>query len=317
MKQHVAKSFFLLSFFFTGCVTELHFPTEESIVRGNWSGQVKAIAAIQSVALNTDGSRLAVGTSDLKLFNATTGALERRIDNLSPSQIRWSADGNTITVIDAQAKVAKFLNASTGATVRTRALVDIQAFELNPDGTRVAQFGTNAQNGFVRISSLEAAPAGPSFTIPLEDPGTERAIAWSGDGSRIALRAAKGKGLWVSEWNALTGALVRKVSLAQLPDSLALSPDGKLAALVTDGLKILDWSTGQQRNLGATTGNNPVFSADGASVYLLNDKKLEVWSLASGEFRTVALTNSNLTGGLLAVRGNQVAGLAALNQDSN
>ena len=102
------------------------------------------------------------------------------------------------------------------------------------------------------------------------------------DGREVVTASADGELAW---WNLYTGKKQRAVPISPGCHVMALSPDGRVAALgVDDGIEVVDTWTGAVRIAAgvATQPHRVVFSPDGDRIASTSlDGTVAVWDVAS------------------------------------
>ncbi len=186
------------------------------------------------------------------------------------SVLAFAADGKSLTAVRqfgaVQERVCYVWDCASGEQLRRDEFKMEKGFHecaLSPDGTRLA-----ATADVLRL--LDPA-TGKEICRPEVDKGRSSVVTFSGDSKRVA---ALDYGGTVRVWDAANGKLLHKSKpLASSIDILALSSDGKLAALTgrTDGAIHL-WDVAKAKELHAFGGHRggrltAAFSSDGKTVY--------------------------------------------------
>lgn len=246
-----------------------------------------------SVALSPDGRTVAVGGSDVRLFDVDIGKEVKRID-ASAQSLAYAPDGKTIATV-APEKGATLWDVTTGksfARLELRELPDRRqvpvAVTFSRDGTRVAWI----EGARVGVRDLRS---GKDTTHVIADKLDFFAVALSADGTRLATacddRAVK---VWDVESNKLLHTFAGH---AATPLYLAFSPDRKLIASGSGdpkhgsgyephALRLWDVTTGKEVTKFGThswgAGASGVsFSPDGKRVYCGGDMSVRAWDLTT------------------------------------
>lgn len=256
-------------------------------------------ARLQDVALSPDGSTLAVLDfyNKILFFDARTYQPigEPLITSTFVEHLAYSPDGRTLVygtgfVIDG----APYLRLIDAQTREVLAQTDYNNGELedmafSPDGSRLLVAATSAG---VPMVSVHDARTLQNLGRPIEPwefrclPGTQcrlaPEIAITPDG-RAVITAGEGELAW---WDLASRQKTRTLPIEPGRHPLALSPDGRLAAVGTDtGINVIDLGTGEDRTaVGSLTGspNHLVFGTDGATVLSSNDDgTVTVWDVAA------------------------------------
>ncbi len=197
---------------------------------------------VYAVAWSPNGSRIASASADgtVQVWDATTGAtmganiVVHRGNLSSYSALAWSPDGKYIASSSATDPTVEIWNAATGATTAT--------YQLQGAAASVSHIGAA-----LRLS-------GGCGTGVYQ-------VAWSPDGTRLALAGGYQTHGIVEVLNALTGnILLTYTAHASCVDALSWSHDGKYIVTGSfDGtVNVWDAATGKTLYQYATTGTNDI-----------------------------------------------------------
>jgi WD40 repeat protein len=273
-----------------------------------FQGHVRPVSAI---AFSGDGgvfasaSHSAYDESCLQLWNAGTGRLLRTIKEPGNHvvAVALSRDGARIAsfgAFDDGAASLKLWDAATGALSRTLeepgpgaaiSYLALGAVAFSPDGARLA---SDAAEGPVKL--WDAATGASLKTFEASGP-----LAFSPDGTRVAVGGRRAQAKPVTLWDVATGQLVRAFKLEETDDTnaIAFSPDGAgvLAASLDgamtlwaceagDVLRLFDDREDDPDRLDAKRGPEVLaaaFSPDGALIASGSaDGRIRLWNAATG-----------------------------------
>jgi WD40 repeat protein len=241
--------------------------------------------SVNGIVYSPDGKRIATTSDDhtAKVWDAATGeellTLSGHTDAVS--RIAFSPDGTRLVTASGD-KTVKVWDAVTGKELLTLSGHGNIMFDVafNPDGKRIAASG---EDGNVRV--WDAISGKELLTLPVEGANDMRGVAFSTDGTRLAV-ASNGLNM-VKVWDAATGEVLMSGNFGHtdFPVDISFSPDGKLAA--TGGAdfkaKVWDTTTGQVLYTlsGHTSGVNGVaFSPDGTRLATASwDHTARVWDI--------------------------------------
>ncbi len=170
---------------------------------------------VQTVAFNSDGSRVAAGT-------AGSGA------NSTPTATIWDATSG---------RLLKLLAAPT-------VLTSINAVAFSPDGATLASGGTSTAGTDSSLILWDARP-GAGFRVLTGSTGAVTGVAYSPTGARLA---ATGDASNVVIWDLQSG-VKRTVALSAPGETVAFSPDGHTIAAGADDGTVTLWDASSGHRL--------------------------------------------------------------------
>lgn len=210
--------------------------------------------AITAVAFNKDGSELAAsGYHEVTIWNATSGALARRIKNV-PERVHslaYSPDGSLLAVAGGrpgQAGSVKLFNPADGALVKELGSMNDVAFRavFNPAGNKLA---ASSADRSIRVYDV----ASGKQEILIEDHADwVIGLAWNGDGSRL-VSASRDKTSKL--FNAANGESLATYSAhGDTVFAAGFSGDGKLVLSAGGDKKIHAWNPDDAAKKGEISG---------------------------------------------------------------
>ena len=245
----------------------------------------------RSLAVSPDGSRLAVVAFDgLRLFDARTfeqlGDPLRGVgDGFAP--LAYSPDGKTLAV--GGGGHVRLLDARTRKQLAKESLGTAEATRMafTGDGSRLVVVESKAEaNSWITVR--DAATLRP-LGARIEPEGftgrwlsqwwTDPSIALTPDGRSLVTTSTLGTLTW---WDLESRDKTRTVEIAEGYRALAISPDGRTAAIgLDDGIQLLDVRTGATRESRGTLASNPIwllFSPDGKTIVSTSrDGSVSIW----------------------------------------
>jgi WD40 repeat protein len=269
--------------------------------------------SISALAVAPDGKRVALGSKDgLVLYDPTTWKVLRRIRARAYSAT-FSPDGAQLVASDGQN--AQVFDARSGKLVKAIAGGGSSA-RFSSDGSLLVIAGRDAELKLVDPKTLETKQTIKSFmsssaalnadaslafvalengTVTVYDTANGEEVrsfrAHGGDDiGRIALAAhPHGKRVVTSGdtsvalWEPRTGELVKRIDVGMKAGGLALSGDGKLAAVTDDKeIAVVDLESGKVAQRFAHPGGarHFAFAPDGRTLYSGgNDGTVLVWDV--------------------------------------
>jgi WD40 repeat protein/DNA-binding SARP family transcriptional activator/energy-coupling factor transporter ATP-binding protein EcfA2 len=239
------------------------------------------------VDISADGNRVVSAGEDgsVRLWNTVTGrtVLVLRQGGAKETDVRFSPDGRHVLAVGTD-RVITLWNAATGARERrmTAGTRELLSAAFSPDGRR---FAVSGYDGVIRIWSIAGGP-------PVAELRGQRSrvtdLGFGATGDRLVSAGADGT---VSIWDAGRTAAWR---VPGIPNSVDLSPDGKLIASAGDDGIVRLWEpdtgklhkslrgpAGYTLGLWAPTSDRIVISSDAGSRVL-------VWPISANTAQVAA-----------------------------
>ena len=209
----------------------------------------------ETLAYSPDGETLALGgftgydgVGYLRLVDARTRKqlAQVRLSSGVPTRMAFTKDGSQLVVVESMPEDRSWITIRNGST-------------LEPIGSRIEPEGFTGR----WLSQLWTDPS----------------IALTPDGRSLVTTSAVGELTW---WDLDSREPTRTLEIAEGYRALALSPDGRSAAIgLDDGIQLIDLSTGAERESRGTLTSNPIwlqFSPDGKTfVSTSRDGTVTLW----------------------------------------
>jgi WD40 repeat protein len=207
--------------------------------------------------------------------------------------VAYAADGRVL--VSCSERSLKFWDAKTGKLLRQTSLADTvhRAMRVLPDGKQVATLGARIEKGAgksgtwgLRMWDVDSGALVSEISPDRATPGEMHTMAISPDGALAFLGDSRG---FIQIYELATGTRMLQYHVADLHDVLgiALSPDGKVAAITTGSnqLYLWNWSSGDdlvmldsgRRNLGAAFSPNGKLLAVGGD----SPEDVQLWDVTS------------------------------------
>jgi serine/threonine protein kinase/WD40 repeat protein len=206
---------------------------------------------LESVAYSPDGRTLAVGGDNLRLLDARTYELLAKAKS-TPWRMAFTNDGSRLVVLGRPG----FQTADARITIR-------DAVTLRPIGPSIEP------------EAFEGAYVGFRFAAPH--------FALTSDDRSLITASEDGE---LAVWDLRSGEKTRTLRIETGLHALALSPDGRTAAVGVDGgIQLVDLPSGELHTMTGTFSGRPtwlLFSLDGDTVVSTNlDGTVTLWDVGS------------------------------------
>jgi WD40 repeat protein len=205
---------------------------------------------LESVAYSPDGRTLAVGGDKLRLLDARTYELLAKAKSATVWRMAFTNDGSRLVVLEERGPV----RVDARIMIRDAATLGPIGPSIEPDAFVGAWVGY--RNAF------------PHFALTPDD---RSLVTASGDGE-------------LAVWDLRSGEKTRTLRIATGLHALALSPDGRTAAVGVDrGIQLVDLPSGAVRTATGSISGRPtwlLFSPDGHTVVSTNlDGTVTLWDV--------------------------------------
>ena len=204
-----------------------------NLERGREVDAVLPVRGAKSMALSADGTTLAVGgPRAISLWRLDgTPALSRRIPVREAKALTFFGRGHELRLGVVGRSALGVFDARSGNRLWSRSVgPDVSAASFSPNGEIVA---AGASNELQIVGTQRDAPIRRiGLSLPL------RAVAFSHDGRTMAgIDVAGG---FATVWRLATRDVVRRISVPEVAQSVAFTPDGRLALGMADGSVVLE-----------------------------------------------------------------------------
>ena len=204
-----------------------------NLERGREVDAVLPVRGAKSMALSADDTTLAVGgPRAISLWRLDgTPALSRRIPVREAKALTFFGRGHELRLGVVGRSALSVFDARSGNRLWSRSVgPDVSAASFSPNGEIVA---AGASNELQIVGTQRDAPIRRiGLSLPL------RAVAFSHDGRTMAgIDVAGG---FATVWRLATRDVVRRISVPEVAQSVAFTPDGRLALGMADGSVVLE-----------------------------------------------------------------------------
>lgn len=272
---------------------------------------------VTAVSFSRDGARLASASTDgtLKIWDVTSRALLRdiRAGQGALHAVAFAPDGHLVATAGSNGTVAVW-DARTLARLRTDACGEgpVNALAFSPDSQLLASTTWRPEEHVVVLRDADSGTPRPPLVAPGGEP---RALAFSPDGSRLALGVAgqtAGRNV-VELWSVPDGRLIRLLPCPrQSVTAVAFTPDGRhVGAATTDGtVELFDVQSGARvASLRAGFRLDAVaFAPEGEVLIVGGEGAGALFSLSSGATARTLRAGANVTSLAWSPDGTLVAG---------
>jgi WD40 repeat protein len=228
------------------------------------------------------------------------------------NSIAWSHNGKLIASGGVAAPV-EIWDATTGKTLVSIQSHDGVVLDWSPDGRFLVTAGGIEPNIQIKPKVGQAEHTQPTSSLSVWDTRTGtnimtsagmsyiNAVAWSPDGTRIALSGSDTQGAGVHICEALTGKILFTYR-GQLVSRLAWSPDSSLIASSIDNIiggifertiRVWNSSTGKDHLIIKGAANALDWSSDGQSIAYDDGEKIKVVKVGTGSISAQYLLPNN------------------------
>ncbi|KIK53733.1 hypothetical protein GYMLUDRAFT_127461, partial [Collybiopsis luxurians FD-317 M1] len=240
---------------------------------------------VSGVAFSPDGSKMILGSEDgtIKIWDATQVVADLDPDRNALHSVAFNLDGTKVLAVDCTGNLQIYDSISgdplAGSEKDNERKVKSVAFSA--DRTKI---GAVFNDGRVRV--WDDITANPWHSVEMEN-APINLIAFSPNGSRIALNNWRKETVSIWAWDATLGCLIRGPCLDGAFNIVKFSPNG--TQIVTSNfneMKIWDVHTGQLvHTLAGHTSNVSLiaFSPDGTRIVSLSENQtVRIWDAATG-----------------------------------
>lgn len=238
-------------------------------------------APVQALAWSADGKRLSSVGEDLHVWNATTGEIQFHIPiPASPSVVAWSCDDSWIGLGDKEGGLS-FWTGSTGeeSLIDSEASQKITGMAWSPQQKDLVAWCSAA--GQLQLHDVRQN----AFQWGVQCIHGAQALAWSPDGSRLAIGGNDGIMCFFSRTGKRLRTFKKHHSAIQ---ALSWSPDSQLLASAANDSTISIWdaTTGKKlRTIRSSLSAIGIlaWAPDGTSVACAgSDPCVQVWHVQTG-----------------------------------
>jgi WD40 repeat protein len=224
--------------------------------------------SLSDLAVSPDGAILALQASGAKLFEIASGAELHSLYETNYSRsatcgsfLAFSPDGATLAVQEGE--VVKLYDVAGGGEVNTLVARGANAITFSADGRSVYAGGTYG------LDALDAC-TGEAVHLLGDISHSVACLTASADGALLAVSSSSNRSIII--WDAAKGRQVRTWTLpGEMPNRMALSPNGQVLATTGGDLMIRLWDVATGSELASLSGptdevNSLAFSPDGATL---------------------------------------------------
>jgi hypothetical protein len=277
-----------------------------------------------TLAATPDGKLLATGMTDgtIRIWNAESGSLKSDVPQQYAMVLALAFDpqGSKLVVADGS-RVVHIWDVATGRSSslppQANSIMDVK---YSPDGSRIATAGWD---GVATV--WDAASGNPVAACKVARGGVRR-VAFSADGRRLATAGGESG---VRIWDAQSGKELAEIAsdrrppgthdgvkgdvppeamLPEVPVELAFSHDGELLAVAYSDATVTIYRTADRARVTDLYGgpkevlSGLAFSPAGTQVITAGERKVKIWTVASGRPSLVLSGLASNTTGLALSR---------------
>ncbi|MGF1582350.1 MAG: WD40 repeat domain-containing protein [Gemmataceae bacterium] len=264
--------------------------------------------AVTAIAVSPNGAYLASAGEDgvIRFWNQSNGQLTTKIGGHAGivTSLSFNSQSNRLASCSADGTVKVWQLPVTDS--RSLGHPDqVTSVVITPDGTRAVTGCNDKQVRLWNLSNggLERAFGGHTLAI--------RAVGVSGNGQFVV---GGGDDKSFSVWNLGNGQVIKKITVPNVIQAIALNRDGKLAVagLADNSIKVFDVAKAKEKanfagHQGAITGL-AYTNGDKLLVSSSADKTIRVWDTANGKVRTTITHTGPVDAMAVTVYGQMVAG---------
>jgi WD40 repeat protein len=262
----------------------------------------QAVAGVSSLSWSPDSSRIASGSSDVRVWDAMTGdhALTLKIAGVQGSivnAVSWLPDGKTLVTGGSEITLWNTLSAQKELIYKTQAqkshpqgTLVVNALSWSPDKKTMAvaytySYSQSSKKSTSTVNWIDVwkVVTGQHLYTYRGNQSKVLSVAWSPDGKRIASSGTNGT-LYV--WDATTGKHLVEYATSDSVSSVDWSPSGKYLVSASDtAVKIWDVSIPDKplSTLTSYSSANALVAWSPDGKYIASaDTTIHIWNSTTG-----------------------------------